>query len=158
MQSCGGDLLIFDQIVSLLFQFGMIMGLGLGKWYVRESKVHCLWTWLRKRPTDSSTFCSIVCWWLAWMRWKVLRSSGMAEPQDGRTMCPWVTAKPETLVLDCSMGEKYILFFSGTKIVGLFVKAANLANTAYLFIQLPPSLPTSQSYYEDKYEMHVKVL
>lgn len=36
--------------------------------------------------------------------------------------------------------------------MALFIKAANLSKIAYLFTQLPPSLPTLQSYYEDAYE------
>lgn len=36
--------------------------------------------------------------------------------------------------------------------MALFVKAANLSKTAYFSTQLPPSLPTLQSYYDDAYE------
>lgn len=52
---CAGDWLVADEIVSLLFQFDVTIGLSLGKWYVSKSNAHGLWTWLRKPPTKSST-------------------------------------------------------------------------------------------------------
>ena len=46
---------LFDQMVSLLFRFGVTMRLREVWWDVSESKVRGLWVWLRRPPMLSST-------------------------------------------------------------------------------------------------------